>query len=226
MSQRYFIVNPVHRSLIQVLANKLKPTSKLKWTYSAPHSIAWRTLSSSARGTPSQAYQSRVSSGEIEQDSHQVEVIKQLDRVYHELINYRPSPKESSTTTMFKGVFGFGGSNLSGMPKGLYIHGSVGGGKTFCMDLFHDVALVRRKLRVHFHSFMSDVHTRIHRVKQETVHIDNHGTKPRVYDPIPPVAAEIAEETWLLCFDEFQVSRFKHCDFFTDEFSCLLEWLG
>lgn len=60
-------------------------------------------------------------------------------------------------------------SYLVGIPKGVYIWGSVGGGKTMLMDMFYDVAPVRRKLRVHFHSFMSDVHTKIHRVKQATV---------------------------------------------------------
>jgi len=73
------------------------------------------------------------------------------------------------------------------------------------MDMFHDLAPVEKKMRVHFHSFMSDVHTRIHQVKQDTVRDYESGTKPKVYDPIPPVAEDIAEEAWLLCFDEFQV---------------------
>jgi len=78
------------------------------------------------------------------------------------------------------------------------------------MDMFHQIAPVRRKLRVHFHSFMSDVHGRIHRVKQATVRDARDGTKPQVYDPIPPVARDIANETWLLCFDEFQVRKAKY----------------
>jgi predicted ATPase len=73
------------------------------------------------------------------------------------------------------------------------------------MDLFHSVAPVRRKRRVHFHAFMGDVHKRIHAVKQSTVSTFATGTKPKVYDPIPPVARDIASEAWLLCFDEFQV---------------------
>lgn len=166
----------------------------------------------SSRGlTPSQAYNALVEKKEILEDAHQVEIIKAFDKLYKELGNYRPPARESSVSKYFSGIFGTsgGGANLKKMPKGLYIHGAVGGGKTFCMDLFYDVAMVQRKLRVHFHSFMSDVHSRIHRVKQETVHNYSDGTKPRVYDPIPPVAEEIADETWLLCFDEFQVSRFK-----------------
>jgi len=75
------------------------------------------------------------------------------------------------------------------------------------MDLFHDSAPVNRKKRVHFNSFMLDVHTRIHKVKQELVSTVKTGTRPKVYDPIPPVAEDIAEESWLLCFDEFQVEN-------------------
>ena len=74
------------------------------------------------------------------------------------------------------------------------------------MDLFYEVSKVSRKRRVHFHSFMSDVHSQIHQVKQETVFSFQAGAKPKVRDPIPPVAEAIAESTWLLCFDEFQVS--------------------
>lgn len=170
----------------------------------------WSSTSGRSSQTPSQVYSARVQNKEIEEDAHQLEVIKAFDKLHKELTNYRPAPK-SSSTSFFGGLFG-GSSTANAnvkMPKGLYIHGAVGGGKTLCMDLFHDVAPVQRKLRVHFHSFMSDVHARIHRVKQETVHNFSHGTKPRVYDPIPPVAEGIAEETWLLCFDEFQVSRFR-----------------
>lgn len=165
----------------------------------------------SSSSTPSQAYSSRVQKKEIEEDPHQIKIIEAFDMLYVELGNYRPPPKASSITKIFTGIFGPGSDEKvkRKIPQGLYIHGAVGGGKTLCMDLFHDVAPVRRKLRVHFHSFMSDVHTRIHKVKQETVHHSSTGTKPRVYDPIPPVAEEIAEQTWLLCFDEFQVSRFK-----------------
>jgi len=77
------------------------------------------------------------------------------------------------------------------------------------MDLFHSLSPVKRKKRVHFHSFMAEVHAGIHRVKQTTVSTFATGTKPKVYDPIPPVAEDIAQEAWLLCFDEFQVG-IKH----------------
>lgn len=61
------------------------------------------------------------------------------------------------------------------------------------------------KKRVHFHSFMLDVHSRIHEVKKGVVK-DHSSTKLEPFDPIPPVASSITNNTWLLCFDEFQVN--------------------
>src|ERR1044072_5355079 len=65
------------------------------------------------------------------------------------------------------------------------------------MDLFYDTLPTKRKRRVHFHAFMLDVHARIHRLKQE-----NHET----YDPIPPIATDLARDALVLCFDELQVT--------------------
>ena len=76
-------------------------------------------------------------------------------------------------------------------PKGLYVHGSVGVGKTFTMDAFFDLchhnhSTIRRKQkRAHFHEFMLDVHARIHQFKQ---------LHPKT-DPIPAVALSIAKES-------------------------------
>lgn len=80
-------------------------------------------------------------------------------------------------------------------PKGIYIHGAVGRGKSMLMDLFFETAPVARKRRVHFHAFMAEVHDRAHRMRK------------RAGDPIPRLAADIAGEASLLCFDEFQVDN-------------------
>ncbi|XP_016391445.1 lactation elevated protein 1 homolog B-like [Sinocyclocheilus rhinocerous] len=87
-------------------------------------------------------------------------------------------------------------------PRGYYIHGDVGTGKTMLMDLFYSFVKSRRKNRVHFNAFMLDVHRRIHKLKQSLP--KRRIGKMTMYDPIFPVAMEIAEETCLLCFDEFQ----------------------
>lgn len=83
------------------------------------------------------------------------------------------------------------------LPKGLYMHGDVGCGKTMLMDLFFDTLPpnIQSKTRIHFHNFMQDVHRRLHEVKMA------HGSD---FDGVPFVAADIAEGASVLCFDEFQ----------------------
>jgi len=81
-------------------------------------------------------------------------------------------------------------------PKGLYIWGDVGRGKTLLMDFFFSSAPVARKRRAHFNRFMVDVHARIHAERQ----------RAGSCDPIPVVASDLAEDARLLCFDEFQVT--------------------
>ncbi|KAJ3093568.1 hypothetical protein HK100_006544 [Physocladia obscura] len=84
--------------------------------------------------------------------------------------------------------------------KGLYLHGDVGTGKTLAMDLFFDALAateLRRCRRVHFHAFMLDVHRRVQALRR-TRHI--------AYDPIPPIAHELANDAVVLCLDELQVA--------------------
>ncbi len=80
-------------------------------------------------------------------------------------------------------------------PKGLYLWGDVGRGKTMLMDLFFEDVQEPKKLRLHFNAFMADIHARIHVLRQQDVD-----------DPIVPLARAIARDTRLLCFDEFQVT--------------------
>ena len=94
---------------------------------------------------------------------------------------------------------------LGSGPDGLYLYGSVGTGKTMLMDLFYDTCHIEKKQRVHFHEFMLDIHQRIHEVKKTVPRQYNVRTY-QPYDPIPPVADEISQDSWLLCFDEFQVT--------------------
>jgi cell division protein ZapE len=85
-------------------------------------------------------------------------------------------------------------------PRGLYVYGPVGRGKTMLMDMFFDAAEVAQKRRAHFHGFMADVHARLHRWRQARKKGLVSGE-----DPIAPVAEDLAHETSLLCFDEFAV---------------------
>ncbi|XP_056150807.1 lactation elevated protein 1 homolog B [Lampris incognitus] len=89
-------------------------------------------------------------------------------------------------------------------PRGFYIYGDIGTGKTMLMDMFYSGVENGCKKRVHFNSFMLDIHKRIHQQKQSLP--KRRLGKMFTYDPISPVAMEISNETCLLCFDEFQVT--------------------
>lgn len=93
-------------------------------------------------------------------------------------------------------------------PKGLYLWGAVGRGKTLLMDLFFNNTDFAEKRRVHFHEFMSDVHERIaawrasdEKTKRRHRAVNRHAPD----DPLPPIAYDVARKARLLCFDEFHV---------------------
>jgi cell division protein ZapE len=94
-------------------------------------------------------------------------------------------------------------------PKGLYLWGGVGRGKSLLMDVFFNNTDVVRKRRVHFHDFMAETHERIaaFRAADEKTRRRHRAANPKAPDdPMPPLAADIAEDAMLLCFDEFQVT--------------------
>lgn len=133
-----------------------------------------------------QDYEQRLASGLIDRDAAQARVVRRLDQLAVELEGHRP---ERAPRLPFLRAA------RRGPPRGLYIHGSVGRGKTMMMDLFHAAVDFNPRRRVHFHQFMAEVHERIARGRATT---DG--------DPIPFVAAEIAGEAPLLCFDELHVT--------------------
>jgi len=141
-------------------------------------------------------YQALVDAGEISFDPAQAAVAKRLNRLNEELADYRLSRRKSSALAWL-----FSRGEKREPVTGLYIWGEVGRGKTMLMDLFMAASRVKRKRRAHFHEFMADVHERIHHYRQKLKTGEVKGD-----DPIGPVALELAEEAWLLCFDEFAVT--------------------
>ena len=141
-------------------------------------------------------YAAGVASGRVERDDAQLAVLDMMARLETRIAEYRLARKSSSLGWLFA-------SRQRALPqiKGLYIYGEVGRGKTMLMDFFFETSPVERKRRAHFHEFMLDVHERIHGVRQGMKRGDHEGE-----DPIRLVADALAEEAWLLCFDEFHVT--------------------
>ena len=139
-------------------------------------------------------YAARVAAGKIERDAAQQAIVGRLAQLERELAERRLARKSSSLGWLF-------GSREPEPIKGLYIFGDVGRGKTMLMDLFFAASPVVRKRRVHFHEFMAEVHERVH-VLRQMVKLGEIS----VEDPIGVAASAIAQETRLLCFDEFHVT--------------------
>jgi len=146
--------------------------------------------------TFSTRYAALVAAGKIEADPGQAMLGRRLTALEQRIDQHRLARKSSSLGWLF------GKREQAGTPlKGLYVYGEVGRGKTMLMDLFFETSAVVRKRRVHFHEFMADVHERVYVYRQE---IKNG--EANEHDPIQRTAAAIAEESWLLCFDEFHIT--------------------
>jgi cell division protein ZapE len=141
-------------------------------------------------------YAARVAAGKIEHDDAQEAIVARLAQLEKRLAEHRLARKSSSLGWLF-GARGRAADSM----KGIYIYGDVGRGKTMLMDLFFEASPVVRKRRVHFHEFMAEVHERIFALRQRARAGEIGGE-----DPVGLVAADIARETWLLCFDEFHVT--------------------
>jgi cell division protein ZapE len=139
-------------------------------------------------------YGARIAAGVIERDPAQESIIASLTALESDLVDRRLVRKSSSLGWLF-------GARPREPIKGRYIFGEVGRGKTMLMDMFFDASPAVRKRRVHFHEFMAEVHERIHALRQE---IKAGAIRDR--DPIAIAAEAIAQEAWLLCFDELHVT--------------------
>src|SRR5665213_2086729 len=139
-------------------------------------------------------YQVLVSSGAIEADPAQVRAAGAFADLEQRLANYRPVRKQGLLGRLFA-------DKDEPPPRGLYIHGEVGRGKTMLMDLFFQHSSVAHKRRAHFHEFMADVHERIYGFRQNIARGEMADG-----DVIALTAASIFEQAWLLCFDEFHVT--------------------
>ncbi|MEO8318837.1 MAG: cell division protein ZapE [Bradyrhizobium sp.] len=139
-------------------------------------------------------YQALVSSGAIEADPAQADAVEALAALDERLASYKPLRKQSLFGRLFA-------DKEEAPPRGLYVHGEVGRGKTMLMDMFFGHSLVEHKRRAHFHEFMAEVHERIYGYRQQM-------SRGEIADGdvIALTADAIFEQAWLLCFDEFHVT--------------------
>ncbi len=139
-------------------------------------------------------YHQRIEKGEIRSDSGQQAVAEVLHSLNDELVQV--AGETGGFSSVLKSLFG--GAQSKPKPRGIYIYGPPGRGKSMLMDLFYETTPVAKRRRVHVHPFMQEVQQKLHKWRQE-------GGGKQSEEPLPRLAREIAETSSLLCFDEFQV---------------------
>ena len=149
-------------------------------------------------------YDRLVAAGELRPDPEQRAAAQRLDRLQHEL----EAPVSS-------GLIGKLFGKKAASPRGLYLWGGVGRGKSMLMDLFHDSLAIAEKRRAHFHAFMLEVHARLREAR-----------KCESGDPIQPVAAALADGMRVLAFDEMVVNNSADAMIMSRLFTALIETHG
>jgi cell division protein ZapE len=141
-------------------------------------------------------YAALAAAGKIERDPAQEVIVTKLAALESRIAEQGLARKSSSLGWLFGRR-----ENHQSPLRGLYLFGEVGRGKTMLMDMFFEASVANNKRRVHFHEFMADVHERIHGFRQKLKYGEIADD-----DPVHLAAHSIADETSLLCFDEFHVT--------------------
>ncbi|HNB80238.1 MAG TPA: cell division protein ZapE [Rhodocyclaceae bacterium] len=141
-----------------------------------------RTLGVSQYGML-EAFEAALAARGILADEAQLEAARRLQKYYDELIAFKAARRTRLRKLLVH----------PDLPRGVYFWGGVGRGKSFLMDCFYDAVPYKRKRRVHFHAFMREIHEQLKSLRDQP-------------DPLVIIAQGIAQQTRLLCFDEFHVS--------------------
>ncbi len=149
--------------------------------------------------SPLEKYTQAIESGQFMPDEAQAQAVQELDRVWTELFT-----RYKSTKTTFRRF------RRQTSPKGVYMWGGVGRGKTWLMDQFYDSIPFRRKTRLHFHHFMQQVHKELNKLSGQR-------------NPLELVADQIYKNAVVICFDEFFVSNVTDAMILSDLFQKLFE---
>jgi len=130
-----------------------------------------------------QAYEAELAAKGFTSDPAQLRAVEALERCAQEWSHYK-----SRRSNALKKLI-----NRPEIPKGVYMYGGVGRGKSFLMDCFFNAVPLKRKVRLHFHEFMREVHRELAGLQ---------GTQ----NPLDALGANIAKRYKLICFDEFHVA--------------------
>lgn len=131
---------------------------------------------------PLERYNAQISAGSLRADPDQLDTVRAFDRLHRALLDMG---------TRKSGFF----KRKPEAPKGLYLWGGVGRGKSMLMDLFYETAPVEKKRRVHFHAFMQEIHDALRKARADGL-----------TDPMKVVADDVSDQVQLLCFDELQIT--------------------
>ena len=130
-----------------------------------------------------QAYEAELQARGYQADPAQLHAVDALDRCARDWVAYK-----AQRSNAFKKLI-----HRPEVPRGVYMYGGVGRGKSFIMDCFFNAVPLQRKTRLHFHEFMREVHRQLHELKG-------------VQDPLEVLAKRMARKHRLICFDEFHVA--------------------
>ncbi|ARG17175.1 cell division protein ZapE [Acinetobacter nosocomialis] len=147
--------------------------------------------------SPAERYAEALASGQFMADEAQAQAVQELDRVWKELLNRYKASKKA-----------FRRFRRQTSPKGVYMWGGVGRGKTWLMDQFYESVPFRRKTRMHFHHFMQHVHKELNKLSGQR-------------NPLDIVADQIYKDAVVICFDEFFVSNVTDAMILSDLFQKL-----
>ncbi|MFT5806205.1 MAG: cell division protein ZapE [Moritella dasanensis] len=143
--------------------------------------------------TPIEKYQLDLKRPDFMFDAAQENAVMALQRLFDELLVVPALPAKRSLLAKLKQLIAKPTPTLIHPTRGIYFWGGVGRGKTYLVDTFYDCLPFENKTRIHFHRFMYRIHQELKGLSQQK-------------DPLKVIAKKLADETRVICFDEFFVS--------------------